>query len=275
MLNNIYYNQADKRWANHPYTSNAHPHATIKSGGCGATCGAMVVSNLVQVIYPDEMGDLFKKNGYRGQEGTDSRAFYWLSNTYNIKMKKTIYINDAVECLKKDGIVIAHLYNGNKSLFSTGGHYVVLAGVEGNNLIVYDPYLYSGKFNKGKRRKVQVEGIKAKVSIFNFKLYDDYNLYCFERPQRATFKYKVGDVVETKFQVRILKESDSQHYQVESNGYVFEIHKSMIRPINNDNIGDVIQRGTIFAVIDTDTYGIEVLDRQFLIKEKYITKKLN
>jgi len=87
-------------------------------------------------------------------------------------------------------------------------------------------------------------------------------------------KYKVGDVVQTKFQVRVLGDADSNHYKVESNGYIFELEKSMVNPINKDKIGNVIQRGTIFAVIDNDTYGIEVLDRQFLIKDYYIEKKL-
>jgi len=48
----------------------------------------------------------------------------------------------------------------------------------------------------------------------------------------------------------------------------------MIKNLNKDNIGDVIERGTIFAQINEDTYGIEVLDRQFNIKEYYISKKL-
>lgn len=87
-------------------------------------------------------------------------------------------------------------------------------------------------------------------------------------------KYKVGDVVQTKFQVRVLGDADSNHYKVESNGYIFELEKSMVNPINKDKIGNVIQRGTIFAVIDNNTYGIEVLDRQFLIKDYYIEKKL-
>jgi hypothetical protein len=34
-------------------------------------------------------------------------------------------------------------------------------------------------------------------------------------------KYKVGDVVQTKFQVRVLGDADSNHYKVESNGYIF------------------------------------------------------
>ena len=274
-MNKVYYNQADRRWANHPYTSKTHPSATVKSGGCGPTCGAMVVSNLVKVIYPNEMADLFKKNGYRANEGTDPRAFYWIANKNNIKMRKSVYISDAIECLKNDGIVIAHLYNSKKSLFSTGGHYVVLAGIDGNELIVYDPYLYSGKFNNGKRRKVKVNGVECRISTFNFKLYNDYNLYCFDRPKQPKNKYKPGDVVETKFQVRVIRDEDNEHYRVESNGYEFVLHKSMVKDVNSDNIGNVIERGTIFAIINDDTYGIEVLDRQFMIKEYYIGRKLS
>lgn len=87
-------------------------------------------------------------------------------------------------------------------------------------------------------------------------------------------KYYPGDAVETNFQVRVVKEIDDNHYQVESNGYFFELHKTMVKPLNKDMIGDVKQRGVIFAKLNDDTYGIEVLDRQFQIKEYYIKKKL-
>ena len=272
-MNKVYYNQADSRWAKHPYTSKAHPNATVKSGGCGPTCGAMVISNLLRVVYPDEMADLFKANGYRANDGTDPSAFYWLANKNNIKMRKSVYLKDAIECLERDGIVIAHLYDGKNSLFSTGGHYVILAGLDGKDIIVYDPYLYSGKFSSGKRKKVKVSGVECRVSQFNFKWYDKYNLYCFERPAQIN-KYKPGDVVETLFQVRVIRDEDNDHYRVESNGYEFVLHKSMIKDLNSDNIGNVIERGTIFAIVNEDTYGIELLDRQFLIKEYYIAKKL-
>ena len=46
----VYYNQADSRWANHPYPSRELPKATIKSGGCGPTCAAMVVSSFKETI---------------------------------------------------------------------------------------------------------------------------------------------------------------------------------------------------------------------------------
>lgn len=90
----------------------------------------------------------------------------------------------------------------------------------------------------------------------------------------GTGKYKPGDAVETCFQVRVIGEQDSTHYRVESNGYPFELHKTMIKDLNKDMIGNVIERGTIFAQLNEDTYGIEVLDRQFQIKEYYIKRKL-
>jgi N-acetylmuramoyl-L-alanine amidase CwlA len=89
-----------------------------------------------------------------------------------------------------------------------------------------------------------------------------------------TNKYKVNEAVQTRFQVRVVSATDNDHFKVESNGYYFELHKTMVSPINSDMIGDVIQRGVIFAILNHDTYGIEILDRQFQIKEYYIEKKL-
>lgn len=276
-MNRIYYNQADSRWAKHPYPSKAHPYATIKSGGCGATCGAMIISSMKQTIYPNEMGDLFRKNGYRANEGTDPRGFYWISNKYHIKMAKTIYINEAVECLKRGGMVIAHLYNPKKSLFSTGGHYVVLADYRNGNIIVYDPYLYSGKFNIGKRRKVKVSGIECIVSKLNFKLYNDYFLYCFEAPIEIKSKYKVGEAVEINVPIA-LTGAKVENKQV--GGYdvmvddgkgkpnsQYWVHESIIR----DN--HIIARAVICFASGT-SYMVQVFNRQFWIEEKNITKKL-
>jgi len=93
-------------------------------------------------------------------------------------------------------------------------------------------------------------------------------------PSDTITKYKVGDAVQTRFQVKVVGDVDNDHYKVESNGYFFELHKTMVKPLNSDGIGDVIQRGVIFAILNNDTYGIEVLDRQFQIKEYYIEKKL-
>ena len=64
-MNKVYYNQADPRWANHSYTAPSYPNATVKSSGCGPTCGAMIISSCKETIYPDAMCDLAKANGYK------------------------------------------------------------------------------------------------------------------------------------------------------------------------------------------------------------------
>lgn len=97
----IYYNQADSRWANHPYISPTHPDANLKSSGCGATSAAMLISSLVKTVLPNEMADLFKKNGYRANEGTSLEAFDWLSKNYNLVMNRSSKLDDAVNCLHR------------------------------------------------------------------------------------------------------------------------------------------------------------------------------
>ena len=272
-MNRIYYNQADKRWANHPYTSKTHPTATIKSGGCGPTSSAMIVSSMVQTIYPNQMGDLFKSKGYRANEGTDPQAFYWISTNYGIKMTKTVYINDAVKCLRNGGMVIAHLYDGKHSLFSTGGHYIVIADIRGNDLVCYDPYLYSGKFNSGKRKKVRVNGVECIVSIANFKFYNNYNLYCFEAPEVVKSKYNAGDIVEINVPVALTGATTPSQVGGEDclvddlRGKPYSqywVHQSVI----NEN--HCVNARAIICCANGTEYMVQVYNRQFWVDESRI-----
>lgn len=113
-----------------------------------------------------------------------------------------------------------------------------------------------------------------KPYVENIEAWNAFKSKLIPRVEAPSSKYKPGDAVQTRFQVRVVGDVDNEHYRVESNGYFFVLHKTMVNPINKDRIGDVIQRGVIFAVLNADTYGIEVLDRQFQIKEYYIEKKL-
>lgn len=281
-MSKIYFNQADKRWANHPYPSSAHPNATIKSGGCGATSGAMIVSSFKQTIYPNQMGDMFIANGFRAAQGTSASAFPWLAKKYNLKMKRTIYINDAVDCLKRGGMCIAHLYDPNNSLFSTGGHYVVLADIRGNNLVVYDPYLYAGKFKNGKRKCVKVNGIECIVSINNFKRYDNYNLYCYEYPDnykpQEKSKYEIGQWVE--IDVPIAKTGAMEASTIGGNDILVDdlqgtpnsqywIHESVVDDRNH------IHARALICFVQDKSYMVQVFNRQFWVNENNIVKKLD
>ena len=84
-----------------------------------------------------------------------------------------------MECLRKGGMVVALCHEG---LFTTDGHYIVLAGLrDESTIIVYDPYLYSNKFNMyGRAGKAEVDGNNVYVTYSNFKEYGGYdNLYCY------------------------------------------------------------------------------------------------
>ena len=67
-------------------------------------------------------------------------------------------------------------------LFTTGGHFIVLTGINGDTITVYDPYLYSGKFETSTRRgKVIVSGNTVYCSVENFKNYANAKgFFCYQ-----------------------------------------------------------------------------------------------
>lgn len=265
-MNRIYYNQADKRWANYPYPSRVYPNATVKSSGCGPTSAAMIISSFLKTIYPNEMAKLFLDNGLRADTGTSHEAFSWIAKKYNLKMKKTVYIADAVEYLKKGGMCIAYCKAGG--LFSTGGHIIVLSELRGENLVVFDPYLYANKFKSGNRKCVSVQGNECIVSVNNFKKYCDYTLYCYEAPIiPKPSKYQPGEAVEVHIPVIFTGATEGDDVLVDTNGYQYWVHKSVIKD------GQIIARATI-AYASGTSYLIQIFNRQFWCDEKYIVKKL-
>lgn len=182
-MNKIYYSQIDNRWANHPYPSQQLPYATIGSGGCGAACAAMIVSMLKEIITPNNMGDIFVKDGIRVNGGTSNRAFdSYLTEKYGLKVQRKWKIAEAKECLENGGIVVARCTDDKGTLFTTGGHFIVLVGFKNNEFEVYDPYLYKNKFEVSYRKgKARVDGTSVFVTFENMKAYGGYNeLWCYE-----------------------------------------------------------------------------------------------
>lgn len=177
-----YYNQADSRWANKLYTSTGNRTQTMASSACGPTAAAMVVSSSKGAILPTTMAQLFVDNGYRtANNGTAWAAFPFVADYFGFEeyytttsfSTMTRYLerdknNDGVA----DYFVIASC---NSGLWTTGGHYIVLVGDNDNTITVYDPYLYSGKFNTASRRpaNVVVSGNSAFVTESNFLRYSN------------------------------------------------------------------------------------------------------
>lgn len=173
-----YYSQADSRWASKLYTSTNNSTQTMKSSACGPTCAAMVVSSSKGAILPTTMANLAVDNGYRTANSGTAWAFYpFVADYFGFKeYHTTSSFETAMNYLSKNYIIICSCGSG---LFTSGGHYIVLAGLEGDTIQVLDPYLYNGKFNTASRRnaKVQVKGTSVYVSKDNFERYANYKKF--------------------------------------------------------------------------------------------------
>ena len=175
-----YYSQLDNRWRYNMYSSVGNSSQTIGTSGCGPASAAMVVSSIKGNITPDQMADLYTRYGYRSpNQGTYWSAFKWTADVFDIGYSECYKLDDAVAKLKDNHYIISSC---NQGLFTYGGHFIVLTGVEGDYIKVYDPYLYNGKFNVSSRRgKATVSGNTVYVSIENFRAYANYQkFFCFK-----------------------------------------------------------------------------------------------
>lgn len=165
-----YYSQIDGRWSGKMYSSIGDRSQTIGKSGCGPTSASMIVTACKGAITPDTMADLFVKYGYRSSNnGTYWSAFRAIADEFNIGYTETSDIQQALQLLASKHYIVASVGNG---LFTTGGHFILLVGVEGNTIKIYDPYLYSGKFETSTRRgKVTISGNTVYCSVANFMNY--------------------------------------------------------------------------------------------------------
>lgn len=175
-----YYSQIDNRWKNKMYSSVGNTAQTIGTSGCGPAATAMVVSSIKGNITPDQMADLYMKYGYRSaNQGTYWSAFKWTADVFDIGYSEYYKLDDAIAKLKDNHYIIASC---NQGLFTYGGHFVVMVGLEGNYIKIFDSYLYNGKYDTASRRgKAIVKGNTTYVSIQDFRQYANYKkFFCFK-----------------------------------------------------------------------------------------------
>lgn len=228
-----YYSQIDNRWSSHSYTSCGNYSQTIGTSGCGPTCASMVVTAIKGTITPPEMGDLFVRYGYRSSNnGTYFSAFRFVADTFNIGYEETYRLDDAVNLVRNNHYVIVSCANG---LFTTGGHFIVIVGIDGNTLKIYDPYLYAGKFETSTRRgKVSVSGNTVYCSIDNFRNYANYQKF---------FAFKHDGNIQT-----------NDIKPVVTNGYTRYVNAKIGLNIRNAPNGTIIgsyKYGTAITVLET------------------------
>ena len=180
-----YYSQIDNRWRNKRYSSTGNASQTIGSSGCGPTSASMIVTACKGAITPDVMSDLFVKYGYRSaNNGTYWSAFRAIADEFDIGYSETTNFQRAIELLRNNNYVVASVGNG---LFTTGGHIIVLTAIDGDDIKIYDPYLYAGKFETSTRRgKVTVVGNIVYVSVQNFRNYANAKgFFCYKHDENV------------------------------------------------------------------------------------------
>lgn len=133
----VYYSQVDARWRHIMFSSRGDPKQTIGSSGCGPTSMAMILATWVnRSITPVDACKLAIDGGFRTtNDGTAWAYFPWMATKFGLRHQ---YGNtdQAVSALKKGALVVASMGPG---YFTRGGHYVLLWGIDGQQILAHDP----------------------------------------------------------------------------------------------------------------------------------------
>ena len=214
-----YISQIDSRWRYYPYTSRGNSSQTIGSSGCGVASATMIIDSIVGNVSITELADCFVSNGYRSaNSGTYWSAYRAVADEFNIEYCETSNIDEMINLLRNNHYIIASCGNG---LFTSGGHYIVLYGIEESTIKIYDPYLYAGKFDTATRRgKVTVNGNTVYCSIDNFKNYANYKqFFCYKyNPNTVNTSNSTDTQVSTATYIRYVKVNTSLNVRNSPNG---------------------------------------------------------
>lgn len=134
-FNNVpLFKQCDPRWRSNGYNCSGK---TICSSGCGTTSAAMVLSFYGKSIDPAVTTSESLANGYRVCDGGTSAGFFsFIAKKYGLK-EQDVDFDTAMQALKQGKPVIAAM---SDSMFSSGGHYIVLTGIASNGMVmINDP----------------------------------------------------------------------------------------------------------------------------------------
>jgi hypothetical protein len=131
--------QAGQSWSDHPYGDGK----TIGSSGCGPTSAAMVLNKYGKNVTAIDTADFCLNHGYRASEGTDPGCFSALASNYGLKAEEIDGWDAAKKVLESGQPLIVDVHHSDKlpkeRQFTSGGHFIVLAGVYKDQVIINDP----------------------------------------------------------------------------------------------------------------------------------------
>ena len=121
----------------YPHVPFAPGGRTVASSGCGVTCLTMLANYYLNEDYePADLIPLFKKHIYGG---TGGGAFDESFDIIGLPIEKKTYNFNEMRAALEEGKIVAAIMNSN-SIFTSGGHYILLVGINEDGLImVNDP----------------------------------------------------------------------------------------------------------------------------------------
>lgn len=204
-MSKLYYcRQTTEKCKSIRYPSKAHPYkygtgGCIYTSGCGVCASLMVLHNfgftsLDTVAWTQKCLLM----GARSADGTNmDKVAAYLEKHYSIVSKRAKTVADLKNHLKAGGKAIVCVSGGGKKLFSNGGHYIYIGGLDkSGNLIVLDPYWYDGKFTMtANRRKYTKVKNAREVYVQPGALASDISgIWLFTNAKSAKTVYAASDV---------------------------------------------------------------------------------
>ncbi len=128
--------------------------ASVRGGGCGLCSACMVVDQLTtQTLSVRECTELSMLIGANHCDGTDMKMLGpAIAERFHLDFSVTNDIDEVVKALHNGARVIALVSakdEGNKGIFTKGGHYIVLISAdEEDEICVLDPSWTSKKYTK-------------------------------------------------------------------------------------------------------------------------------
>lgn len=135
----VYFNQLDERYCNEPYGTD-----NIGGYGCGPTSMSIVVSSLTSAtVDPIEMAKWAYENGYWcSKSGSYHSLIPGAAKAWGLPVEGCTASEPQrlVDALAEGKLVVALMTKGH---FTSGGHFIVLRGVQNEKILVADPASYN------------------------------------------------------------------------------------------------------------------------------------
>lgn len=144
------------------YPDTKYGNSNIRKSGCGIACLSMVLTYLLDEEVPIEY--LAQKYGkYKTKYGSDFGLFNDTASEYGLTVTKVSDWKSVKEALENGQVVVAN--PRSKSIFTDGGHYIVLSGLTPDGkILVRDPNLYNYSiWNYPIREKGYAEGFEEET----------------------------------------------------------------------------------------------------------------